>query len=286
MRASGVSEGLLLPRRRGRPTPWVIGIMMFVTLVVAAAGLAVAGSARLVARGAEHRHSVQLPGGSARGAEAMAAVRAVPGVTRVEAVPEAEVRRLLERWIGAEAAAGDLPVPALIEVELEPGTEIARLETSVRRAIPEARVLSYDERLSPVSRSLRALQWLALGLVLLMCLAMGAAVVLATRGAFDTHRSTIEVMHGIGATDGQLAGMFQRRIAWDALAGALVGAGAAALVLAALGTAPGSVANDLAGGPLLGAGDWLLLALLPLAATLMAMLVARATVIRALRATL
>ena len=66
---------------------------------------------------------------------------------------------------------------------------------------------------------------------LLIALATAAAVVLAARGALDTHRATIEVMHGIGATDLQVARLFQRKIALDALFGGLAGGVAAALVL-------------------------------------------------------
>ena len=57
---------------------------------------------------------------------------------------------------------------------------------------------------------------------------------LAARGALDTHRFTIEVMHGIGATDVQVTHLFQRKIAIDALVGSLAGAAAAAFVLLVL----------------------------------------------------
>ena len=49
---------------------------------------------------------------------------------------------------------------------------------------------------------------------------------------------------------------------------------------------PGRLLGELAGGPVLRPLDWLVLASLPLAATLGAMLVARITVLKALRATL
>ena len=61
--------------------------------------------------------------------------------------------------------------------------------------------------------------------------AAAAAVVLAARGALDTHRFTIEVMHGIGATDLQITHLFQRKIAVDALAGSLIGEPLPAFVL-------------------------------------------------------
>lgn len=277
----------LLPEQRGRPTPWVIAIMMFVTLVVAAAGLALANAARVVAAGAEGRYSLQIADGARVAGPALAAARAAPGVLAATRVPDREVRATLERWLGEEAAASSgLPVPVLIDLELAPAADAALVEARVRTAAPGARLLAYRDQLGPLLQSLRALQWLALGLVLLMTVATGASVVLATRGAFDTHRGTVDVMHGIGATDRQLAALFQRRIALDAFKGGVAGAAAAGAVLLLVAAAPGSLLGDLAGGPLLRTIDLLLLALLPLAATLLATLVARHTLIKALRAVL
>ncbi len=283
-----LGEWRLLPDRRGRPTPWVIAIMMFVTLVVAAAGLAVANAVRVMGEGVANRYSLQLVGGGPdRTAAAVAALREVPDVAAVQPVPEAEVRQTLQSWLGPDAAASaELPVPLLIDVDLKPGSDPVKVRAALGRAVPGASVLAYTERLGPVLDSLRALGWLALALVLLMGLAMAAAVVLATRGAFDTHRSTIEIMHGIGATDEQLARLFQRRIAFDALAGGLAGAAAAVLVLLLLFAVPGELLGTLSGRPVLRLADWLLLAMLPLAAALGATLVARTTVLKALRATL
>jgi cell division transport system permease protein len=281
--ASPAGERGLLPDRRGQPTPWVIAIMVFVTLVVAAAGLAMANAARVLGGSVAGRYSIQIPDGVRTAPVAVAAAGRVPGVTAVSQVPEADVRATLQSWLGPEAAATGLPLPALIDVDLAPGADPARLEAKVRQAVPHARVLAYSEQLGPVTRSLRALQWVALGLVLLMAAATAATVVLATRGAFDTHRSTIEIMHGIGATDEQLARLFQRRLARDALVGGVAGGAAAALVLLIVRTIPGSLLSELGGGPVLRPLDWVLLALLPLLGTALAMLVARTTVLKALR---
>jgi cell division transport system permease protein len=208
-------------------------------------------------------------------------------VIAVRPVPEAEVRATLEQWLGPDAAASaDLPVPALIELELAAGTDPSLIASRVSAAAPGARLLAYRDQLGPLLRSVRALQWLALGLVLLMAVATAAAVVLATRGAFDTHRGTVEVMHGIGATDVQLAALFGWRVALDALAGGLAGAAAAGGILLLVAEAPGSLLGDLTGRPLLRPIDLLLLAVLPLAVTLLATLVARRAVLKALRASL
>src|SRR3546814_14385008 len=77
-------------------------------------------------------------------------------------------------------------------------------------------------------------------IVLLVALAMVGTVVLATRAALNTHRETIEVMHLMGATDGQITRLFERRSAFDGLLGGVMALAGAALVLGAqLGRAPG-----------------------------------------------
>ena len=105
---------------------------------------------------------------------------------------------------------------------------------------------------------------------------------LAARGALDTHRFTIEVMHGIGATDVQVTSLFQRKIAIDASVGSLAGAGAAAIVLLML-SAGAAFAGEMTGGATLSGLDLLMLGLLPLALTVLATWVARTAVLAALR---
>lgn len=267
------------------PTPWVIAIMTFAIMIVAAAGLALAATAARVSAGAEARFSVQVPGGQRNLPQLLQLVRASPGVTSAVAVPESEMRKTLERWLGPAGASGDLPVPALITFDIRAGADLRGIERRVEAAAPGARVIAHSDALGPMLRSLHALQWLALALVLLLGGACAAAVVLAARGALDTHRSTIDVMHGIGATDLQVTHLFQRKIAIDAFAGSLVGAAAAALVLALL-AASAAFAGELIGGAALGAGDLIILLLIPLALTLLATWVARTAVLAALRTAL
>ena len=280
---SAVDRRLLPGGRLRGPTPYVIAIMTFAMMIVASAGLALANMAGVVAEAAENRFVVQMPdGGGGRLEAAVAAGRSAPGVTAVRPVPEEEMRQTLERWLGPAGLGDDLPVPALVHLDLAPQADPAAVARFIEQRVPSARLVAEEATLRPLLRSLRVLHWLALALVLLMAAATSAAVVLATRGALDTHRSTIEIMHGIGSTDEQVAGLFQRKIARDALAGALIGAAAAALVLLLI-AGGAAIASDLAGRPPLGTVDLLLLALLPLAAVILATVVARLAVLGALR---
>ena len=194
------------------------------------------------------------------------------------------MRQTLERWLGP-AAAERRPAGARADQFRRRGAG-ANLSSDQQRGpavAPEARIVAHRESLGPLLHSLHVLQWVAFGLVLLLSGAAAAAVVLAARGALDTHRFTIEVMHGIGATDVQVTHLFQRKIAIDALAGSLAGARcrgarpAAARQLARLSPVSSPAARRC------GALDLLMLALLPFALTALATWVARTAVLAALR---
>jgi cell division transport system permease protein len=283
--SSSADRRLLGARAFRGPMPWVIAIMSFTIIVIAATGLALAGTAASLSQAISSRYSVQVPNGAQDLGAVVGALRTSPGVSAIEAVPESEMRSTLERWLGPAADSADLPVPALVNFDARNGTDLGAVEKRVRAIAPAARISAHRDRVAPLLRSMRALQWLAFGLVVLLGAAAAAAVVLAARGALDTHRFTIEVMHGIGATDLQLTHLFQRKIAIDALVGSLAGAAAGAVVLILLASGA-SFLGELTAGATLPPWALAILVLLPLVLTALATWVARMTVLAALRETL
>ena len=286
--ASPPERRLLPSGRMAGATAWLMLIMVFVTMIVAAAGLALSSSARVVGEGVEHRFLVEIPDGSSLAPAAVAAARTAPGVIGVAPVPEAELRAMLERWLGplATSEAADLPIPALIDVDLAPGADPAAVASAIRARVPSATFAAHRDRLGPLLGTLRSLAIVAAAIVLLVVAATAAAVVLATRSALEAQRSTIEIMHGIGATDRQIGRLFQRKIEIDALIGSAIGAAAAAVVLLLLAAGGLAGLGQWTGGRLLGPVETLLLLLLPVAVVLLAAAVARWTVLKALRETL
>ena len=283
--AAPADRRLLGTSRFRGPTPWVIAIMSFSILIIAATGLALANSAGSLTNAIQSRYAIEIPNGAQNLGAVVAAIEVSPGVTSVEAVPESEMRRTLQRWLGPAAESADLPVPALVNFNVAPGADVGAIQRRVQAIAPAAQLSAHRDKVAPLLRSMRSIQWLAFGLVLLLSVAAVAAVVLAARGALDTHRFTIEVMHGIGATDLQLTHLFQRKIAIDALVGSLVGAAAGALVLLLLASGA-SIAGDLIGGRSLSLLDLFILLMLPFALTVLATWVARMAVLAALRETL
>jgi len=279
--ASDAERRMIPPSGVRGPVPILIAIMTFVMVVVGASGLALANTASVVKGGVEHRYSIQISDGIARAPAAISVAKAQSGVSRVQQVPPEDLRRTLERWLGPAGREADLPLPAIIDIDLKQGADAVRIGQAIEQAVPGARFVAHRHSLEPLLKALRGLTLLALGLVLLIALASAAAVVLAARGALDTHRGTIEVMHGIGATDDQVARLFVRQIAIDALMGGVVGAAIAGLIIALILGGAGT-ATMLAGTPPIGWDDALLLAALPIAIALLATLVARSALLRAL----
>jgi cell division transport system permease protein len=285
------AERRLLPEGRvAGPMPWVIAIMMFLTVLTAAGGLAMRHAAATIGADLADRITVQIVEAdpAARESQAQAAIaflRRATGVASIRRVPNAEMKTLLQPWLGDAGLGDELPLPVLIDAVLRTGVrrDVAALQGGLARVAPAARLDEHRAVLAPLAGLIAALKWLALALVLLMSIAAAATVTLAARAALDTHRAAIDVMHLLGATDVQIARLFQRRLALDALFGGLIGLAAAGLVILAIGQRISGIGSELLGTVTLPVAAWLLLLALPLAGAIVAMLSARFTVLAALR---
>ena len=265
-------------------TPWIVAVMSFTILLAGACGLVTARAAADLGGSIGARYVLTVPAGGGDVERIAARLRTLPALRAVEPVSEDEMRGTLKRWLGPSADSADLPIPALVRFELAPGADIRAVEAALVRSAPGGQVSAYEDAVAPLLGSLKLVQWVALALVLLLGAAASSAVVLAARGAIDSHRSTVDVLHGIGATDGQVTRIFQHRIALDTLVGSLAGAAAAALVL--LTVAGGARWAADMGGLTLEGTDLLILAALPLLLTAIATVAARAAILAALRESL
>jgi cell division transport system permease protein len=290
--SGGGDSGLLPQTRLSGPMPWVIAIMVALTVIAAAAGLSLRKTAVAAAAELAGGITVQVveadPDLRARQARAsVRQLRAMDGVSEVRLVPQDEVDALIEPWLGRSSGEGDaIPVPALVDARLSgeiTPKRLRELRTALASVAPSARVDAQSSWLKPVFNAISSLQWLAIALVLLLTAAMIAAVLLAARTALGGNRATIEIIHLLGGTDGQVAQIFQRNIAVDAAGGGVLGLAIGAVAVLFLGSRFASLGAGMVDSGALAWVDWLLLALIPIAAVVLATLTARITVLRALR---
>ena len=291
-----VQHRRLLPDRRlSGPTPWVVAILMMLTLLAAAAGVGLARAANAIGDAIAGRATVQIVTANPvtraeQAADLTRRAAAEPYVRASRRVAQEELVATLGQWLGT--ADGDdpglrsLPPPPLVDIDFHGGGragQLARLRALTAEAAPGARVIPHAEWLGPVARLIRSLAWVAAGLVVLMTAASAAIVIMTARAALGTHYATIEMLHLIGATDRQITRLFQRRIAIDTAYGIALGTAVAAAIMLLVGWQWSDMTSGLAATASLGTAGWLLLAALPLLAIALAALTARLTLLAALK---
>jgi cell division transport system permease protein len=234
--------------------PLIVAAMAFLAALAAGGAAAATALARHWQEGAAAVLTVQVPEPGAPAADeaqttrrdrALALLRADPGIAEARALTEGELADLLRPWLGADAERMALPLPAVIAVRLAPDTpDTAALAARLRAAAPGTLVESHGvwtHRLAGLAHSAQALTAFVLALVAAVAAAVTA---IATRGALAARRETVEILHGLGATDGTLARRFAGRALRLAGLGGLVGAVLALPVLAALARLAAPFAAD------------------------------------------
>ena len=282
----------LIPEGRlSGPMPWVIAIMIFLTVLAAAAGLALAQAGSAVSDELSSRVTVQIieanpQSRNRQSSETAARLRGLELVQEVRVLPQTEIEELIEPWLGAQELSADIPLPALIDLKLAGPAgknEIAALEAAINPLTTKARVEPSSGYIAPVISLVRSLQWIAFGLVALLAVATAAAVIISARAALNTHRETIAVVHLLGGTDRQISRLFQRRIALDALLGGFLGLIGGGVVIWLISTQISALGSGLAQSVGLSWISWLIISIIPILGMLIAMMTARSTVMRALK---
>ena len=270
--------------------PWVIAIMVALTVLAAGGALAMANLAAQARSDLAGGVTVQIVEADpalrdAQTRRALAALEDMEIVQGMRRVPDAELQALIEPWLGGGVRSEAVPLPALIDVDLSGAADAGTLD-DLRAALgpiaPDARVDAQAQWLGPVFDAISALRWLALGLIVLLAFTSAAAVWLAARNALNANRGTIEVVHLLGGTDGQIARIFQRSAIIDAAIGGAVGLVLGAIALKVLGAQFAALESGMVAGGGLDPVDWLLLALVPVAGAAIALLTARMTVLASL----
>ncbi|WP_284124254.1 cell division protein FtsX [Parerythrobacter aestuarii] len=273
------------------PVPWVIAIMVALTVIATAAGLALsnlADGARAELSGGATVQVVQAdPTERMRQAERVEQMLAnFPEVATVRQVPESELESLLEPWLGAGVDEESVPIPALIDVRLrEEATpdKLRRMRAAILQVAPDARIDAQSTWLRPVFSAITSLQYLAIALVVLLAGTSLAAVFLAARSALGANRETIEIVHLLGGTDTQIARVFQRTVGVDATIGGTAGLVLGMAAVLFLGRQFAALDSGMVGGGGLGWLDWVAIAAVPVITVALAMVTARLTVVAALR---
>jgi cell division transport system permease protein len=292
--------------------PTLVGAMAFLAALALGGSVGTALLAAHWQNGAATALTVQVPladPGSAGSRQAanqagsrldlvVTLLRGTPGIATAEPLSDAQLTNLLRPWLGDEAGKLSLPLPGVVAVHLSPGAELddgadlAALSQRLQAIAPGTLIESHGvwvNRLAILARSLQACAWAALLVVAGVAVAV---IAVATRAGLAARRESIEIVHGLGATDSYIAARFAARATRLAGLGGAIGALAATPVLLVLAALAAPFASDQAPPPLTpGLGPlllswvsalppvlWLSLPALPLIAAMIGFATAQGTV--------
>lgn len=286
-----------LPLERDGSTrflPWLVGFMVYLAALALTAGIAMQKLVLRWDQGLAGRLTVQLPPPDsaspgaegreveARLAEVITLLQNTPGVTDAEALDRDEIAALLEPWLGDGVHDQDLPLPTLISVTLDPeaAPDLGALSARLTRVVPGAVIDDHQRWLGNLLDFAHTIETLAILIVIAVGGTAVITVVFVTRAGLSIHRRVIDLLHLIGAQDSYIARQFQGHALRLGLQGGSIGLVLALATILLIGhlveRSQAALLPDLS----LSLAEWLLLALLPLATALVAMVTARITVLR------
>jgi len=279
----------LLPRDAGGE-PWLaalIPVLGFLACLAAVGAVSADRAAHGWARELRSEATVQVrPRVGETGAEAAAraaqTLAGVEGVTEAEAMDRETAEALLRPWVG-DAVLPDLPIPHLVTVRLDrtaPASAVT-LSRALAEAGLDATVDDHSLWRGEVERAAGLITLLAGVAFLLTAGAAGAAVAYATRAGMAAQTGVIGTLSLNGASDGAIAGLYQRRYGLLAAGGGAVGALVAMAAVAALRFLGG--AEGVTPALPLAWSDLLILSPCPLLAATVALVAARFTALARLK---
>lgn len=209
----------------------------------------------------------------------------VIGINTVTPIDSAEVKQMIQPFLGDISGFEDLPLPALLSVEFSNQNKdtVKSLKSTLAELDAEIRIDTHEDWLSGILRLSHALNISALGLMVIVLCTTVLALVSAIRARMKIHHGDIELLHLMGATNIYIARQFQRHASVIALRGSIIGASLGVILFTVLMM---FVSN---GGEMFNlssfsfsTNDFLLLLATPFIISIIAQFSARLTVLRAL----
>ena len=274
--------------------PWIIGFMVYLAMIAATVALLVDHVTQRWQRDLSGQLTVELPGIAGedpaqrqqRVDAAMEEITDTNGIVGTRLLDEAEVKRLLQPWLGDQADQLGVTLPDLVAVSLQRDIRpnLSELAARLQEVSPGAAIDDHAQFNAGALNFLRTIEVLALSLLGLVLVATAGVVAFTARAGLSIHRRIVEIVHLVGAHDSYVARQFQAQAFRYGFMGAFIGSllAAATLLSAGVFAARGAVPMSAA---VKAFEPWMIwpLALIPLAAVLIAMVTVRIAVLQALR---
>ena len=199
--------------------PWLIAFMALLAALSVAGLLMLKQISSVFEYNSQDSMTVQIPAAEnpkfdeQNTIKVLMALKKAEGVINTTRVSNAEIKKLLQPWLGDTAGSEVLPLPQIIDVKIDRESNLTaeKLTNLLIKIVPGIKVDDHSIWLNNLVDTLQSAEFIALGVVLLITLATIGTVVFTTRTGMGIHRQTIEVLHFVGAQDEFIARQFAAR---------------------------------------------------------------------------
>ncbi len=272
--------------------PWIIGCMVYLAALALAATMAADRLAERWGTDLVGTFSIQIPPDATTTAaererllgDVAGAVAGMDGVASVRIIAEAEKMQLLEPWLGPGGLPEGVRLPDLVVVQMHPGAtpDASAVQARISGFAAAATIEDHARWQGDMLAFTRSIKLLASVIIGLIAAAAVTTVIFVTKTGLAIHRRVIEIVHLVGARDGYIANQFLMHAMRLGLIGGIGGVALAGATLAGLDRLLAGAQTTLLPTLALDLNQWLALAVVPIAVSIVAMATAHLTVLFAL----
>ncbi len=269
--------------------PWVMAIMVYLSALAASGSLLLHSGFDDWASSLQGRVTVQVTGEDfeeirSQAIEIQDMLRQTPGILSARVLEKEEIIELLEPWLGEGNVTEDLPVPVMIDMETAPDVyvNLEALEIKLKQITDTVYLDDHARWLVHFYNLTYTIEYTAIGILIMIILASICIIIFGTKSSMSEHKTTIEIMHLMGAHDQMIAKAYQKRFMLYGLVGGVYGLFLAFITLYGLSHLVQNLASGLVEIPTFPYVMMSTLLIFPIMFALLAMLTARITVMREL----
>ena len=213
-------------------------------------------------------------------------LKKVKGVSDVRTLAASETNQILSAWFGKNTALlENLNIPRIVEIRLEDrdNFDFAALQKQLNENFPEIQIDDHERWMEHYLDFIRILEIGAYMLAFLVVLATTVIIIFTSKTALKLHEKAIQLLHSVGAEDTYIARQFQFNAFLLGMRGGLIGVAIAAALFFLVGISVNEINAALIPDFPITLSHLIIWFLLPPLTGLLALFVARKTVLAMLR---
>ena len=211
-------------------------------------------------------------------------LNSVKEVEKASALEDAQLKKLIQPWLGDGVNIDNLPIPRIVDVKIKKGADIdfGLLAEKLADISELASLDNHKLWLSKLIRFADGLKALALSVLVLVILVSSGAIFYTTQTSLGLHKYTIAILHQMGAKDTYVAQQYSKRTAYLGFIGGLIGLVFAIPAIFGISSLASGIEGGIISEARLSFQDWMTIFSLPFFASFIAMMTAYYTVKRTL----